>query len=313
MSKRLRVGVIGVGVMGENHVRIYSHMDNVDLIGISDIDKLRAEEIANKYNTVAYFNYIELLEQKLDAVSIVVPTIYHKDVAIDAIKYRSNILIEKPITGNIDDALTIINASNNAGIKLLVGHIERFNPAVLKLKEIVDSCELGKVVSIYARRVGPIPIRIKDVGIITDLGVHDIDIISYIYGSRIKELYTIAGSKSNQFEDHASIILRFNDNCSGIIDTNWLTPHKVRTLTITGFEKIACIDYIKQIINVYGKNEELNISLKKEEPLVKELQHFIDIILNNKKPLVSGNDGIYALEVAIAAINSYKNCCIVKL
>lgn len=313
MSNRVRVGVIGVGAMGENHARIYSHMDNVNFIGISDINKLRAEEIANKYNTTAYFNYIELLEQELDAVSIVVPTIYHKDVAIDVIKYGCNILIEKPISDNIDDALTIINASNNAGVKLLIGHIERFNPVVLKLKEIVDSCELGKIVSIYAKRVGPIPIRIKDVGIITDLGVHDIDIISYIYGSHIKELYTIAGSTSNHFEDYASIILRFDNNCSGIIDTNWLTPHKVRTLTVTGFEKIACMDYIEQIVNVYGNDEKLNISLKREEPLVKELRHFIDIILNNKKPLVSGDDGLYALKIAIAATDSYKNCCVVKL
>ncbi len=309
----MRVGVIGVGAMGTNHARIYSQMKDVDLIGISDIDKPACLEVSRRFNTIAYQNHLELLKQKLDAVSIAVPTSKHREIAIDAIERGVNVLIEKPIAETLESAEEILNAARKANVKLAVGHIERFNPAVLKLKEIIDDNLLGKVVSISARRVGPYNPRIRDVGVIIDLGVHDIDVISYLYGSRALEVYSIAGNDIHAFEDHASIMLRFEDNRSGTIDTNWLTPHKVRKLNVIGLNAVAYLDYIEQTVSIHDQNWIREAKVAKEEPLARELRHFIDVVKNDEKPLVTGEDGIYALKVALCAVESYKKGCAVKI
>ena len=167
----MRVGVIGTGAMGQHHVRIYSEMDDVELVGISDVDEKRVGELASQYSTLPFTDYDELLAQDLDAVSIVVPTMLHKQVVLDALAVGTNVLIEKPIADTVENANAMISAAQDAGLTLMVGHIERFNPAVTKMKEIIDSGLLGKIVSISTRRVGPYNPRIRDVGIILDLGV----------------------------------------------------------------------------------------------------------------------------------------------
>jgi UDP-N-acetylglucosamine 3-dehydrogenase len=232
----IRAGVIGVGAMGQHHVRIYSEMENVELVGISDVSESRVSELAQQYNTKGFTDYNELLEQGLDAVSIVVPTTMHMPIGLDVIKSGANLLVEKPIADTLENAEKLTDAANDAGVKLMVGHIERFNPAVTKLKQIIDSGLLGKIVSISARRVGPYNPRIRDVGVILDIGVHDIDVISYLYDKKVNEVYSIAGADIHSFEDHAAIVLRYNHEFSGIVETNWLTPHKVRKLTVIGSE-----------------------------------------------------------------------------
>lgn len=302
----MRVGVIGVGAMGAHHARIYSQMKDVELAGISDIDKARAVEAASKYGTTAYLNHSDLLKQKLDAVSIVVPTSRHKEIAIDAIEHGASVLVEKPIAESLESAEAIVSAARKANVKLAIGHIERFNPAVLKLKEIIDSGMLDKVVSISARRVGPYNPRIRDVGVIVDLGVHDIDVISYLYSSKAVEVYAIAGNDIHPFEDHASIMLRFDKNRSGAIDTNWLTPHKVRKLNVIGLGGVAYLDYIEQAVSIHDQEWIRDAKVVKEEPLARELRHFIEVVKNDGEPLVPGEDGIYALKVALTAIESCK-------
>jgi len=309
----MRVGVIGVGAMGVHHVRIYSGMDKVELVGIADVNEKKVKEIAKQYNTFGCTDYRELLKKDLDAVSIVVPTTLHKKVALDAIEHNINLLVEKPIADSIENAKEIINAGQDSGIKMLVGHIERFNPAVAKLKEILEKGLLGEVVSISAKRVGPYNPRIRDVGIIIDLGVHDIDIISYLYGTRALEVYAIAGKSIHSYEDRASVILYFGGNKAGVIDTNWLTPHKVRKLTVIGLEGVACLDYLDQTLQIHDKEWIRNAKIEKEEPLARELRHFVHIIENNENPLVSGEDGLYALSVALSAIKSYKKNKIIKV
>jgi UDP-N-acetylglucosamine 3-dehydrogenase len=188
----------------------------------------------------------------------------------------------------------------------MVGHVERFNPAIVKLKELIGSGLLGKVVSISAKRVGLYNPRIKDVGIIIDLGTHDIDIMSYLYGERIKEVYASAGSVVHSQEDHAIITLNFRSGSSGVIDTNWLTPHKVRNLTVIGSQAIAEVNYIEETLRIFDQEWVRDAKIEKEEPLKLELMHFIDCVQNDKKPLVSGEDGRHALEVALAAIESVR-------
>jgi UDP-N-acetylglucosamine 3-dehydrogenase len=304
VRKKLRVAVIGVGSMGKNHARIYSELKSVELIGVADVSETLAASIARNYGCKAFADYNDLLDESLDALSIVVPTTLHKKVALDAIRKGINVLVEKPIANTVENADAVIKAARNKGVKLMVGHVERFNPAIIKLKELVDSGLLGKLVSISAKRVGPYNPRIRDVGIIIDLGTHDIDIMSYLCGERTKKVYASAGSVVHSHEDHAIITLNFGSGSSGMIDTNWLTPHKVRNLTVIGSKGIAEVNYIEETLRIFDQEWVRDAKIEKEEPLKLELLHFVDCVQHDKKPLVSGEDGRHALAVALAAIES---------
>ena len=309
----MRAGVIGIGAMGQHHVRIYSEMEEVELVGISDVSESRVNELSRQYGVKGYTDHMQLLKQDLDVVSIVVPTTLHKPIGFDAINAGVNILMEKPIADTLQNARELTDTAKNAGIKLMVGHIERFNPAVMKLKEIIESDILGKIVSISTRRVGPYNPRIRDVGVILDIGVHDIDVISYLYGKKINEVYAIAGADIHSMDDHAAIMLRFEHELSGLVEINWLTPHKVRKLTAIGLKGVAYLDYIDQTVEVHDGEWIRKAKVEKEEPLKKELEYFINAILENKEPKPSGDDGIHALEVAMAAIESYSKAKAIEI
>ena len=303
----IRVGVIGVGAMGKHHARIYSQMDDVELVGVADTDAKTAMEIALKYETEPFNEPEKLLKNDLDAVSIAVPTSRHKDVALKVASYGVHMLIEKPIAESLESADAIIEAARRENIKLLIGHVERFNSVVLKLKEVISSGELGEILSISCRRVGPYPPRIKDVGIIIDLAVHDIDVISYLYGKRAMSVYTIAGNSFHIKEDHASILLNYGKEKSVIVETNWLTPHKVRKLTVTGTKGVAYADYLEQSLEIWKEEGREEVSVEKREPLKNELEHFLDAVVKDEKPSPSGEEGKYALYVALSAIKSYES------
>jgi UDP-N-acetylglucosamine 3-dehydrogenase len=309
----MRAGVIGIGAMGQHHVRIYSEMEDVELVGISDISESRVNEMSGQYGVKGYTDHMQLLKQDLDVVSIVVPTTLHKPIGFDAINAGVNILMEKPIADTLENARELTDAAKSAGIKLMVGHIERFNPAVMKLKEIIESDILGKIVSISTRRVGPYNPRIRDVGVILDIGVHDIDVISYLYGKRINEVYAIAGADIHSMDDHAAIMLRFDHEFSGLVEVNWLTPHKIRKLTAIGLKGVAYLDYIEQTVEVHDGECIRKAKIEKEEPLKKELEYFINAILKSKELKPSGDDGIHALGVAMAAIESYSKAKAIEI
>ncbi len=309
----MRVGVIGAGVMGENHIRIYSQMPGVDLVGIADVDKKRVESLSKQYSTQGFLDYKELLKHDLDAVSIVVPTTLHKKVGLETIASGTNLLVEKPFADTLENAEAITRAAEAENLKLMVGHIERFNPAVIKMKELIDSGELGQVVSISTRRVGPYNPRIRDVGVILDIGVHDIDIISYLYKSPVSEVYAIAGKVIHTFEDHATIMLRFEGDKAGTVETNWLTPQKTRNFTVIGTDGVGYGDYIDQKVFVYDNNWVKEAKVEKKEPLRNELENFLKACQNGGLPLTTGEDGIHALQVALASIESYRNRSVVKI
>jgi len=302
----IRVGVIGTGAMGQNHVRNYSEMEGVELVGISDVDQKRVEAMAAQFKTKAFTDYNKMLSEGLDAVSVVVPTKLHKQGVLDAFEAGMHVLVEKPIADTAENAELMIAAAKKAGKILMVGHIERFNPAVIKLKEIIDSGTLGKIVSISTKRVGPYNPRIRDVGVILDIGVHDIDVISYLYGKKISSVYAIAGADIHSFEDHASIILRMDHNFAGVVETNWLTPHKVRQLTAIGVKGVAYLDYINQTVQLHDNEWVRKAKVEPSEPLKNELKYFVDCVAKGKDPKPCGEDGKHALEVAMAAIKSYQ-------
>lgn len=309
----MRVGVIGAGAMGQNHIRTYSQMDGVELVGIADVDKKRVESLSKQYDAQGFLDYHELLNHDLDAVSVVVPTTLHKRVAIDVINKGVNLLVEKPIADSIDNATAVVEAAAAQCVKLMVGHIERFNPAIIKMKKLIESGALGKIVCINTRRVGPYNPRIRDVGVILDIGVHDIDIISYLYHSQPEEVYAIAGNDIHSQEDHASIMLRFGNNKAGFVETNWLTPHKIRTFTVIGTEAVGYGDYIEQKVFIHDSEWVKEAKVEKKEPLRNELEHFLMCCSNGMEPVATGEDGINALKVALASIESYKKSSAVKI
>ena len=311
--RKLKVGVIGVGAMGRHHARVYSSLPFVTLVGVADVNESVAKDVAKQYNTKAYPDYEELLSMGLDAVSIAVPTSLHRDVAIRVAEHGVDMLIEKPIADSLKNAEEIVKIARKEGVKVMVGHIERFNPAVIKLKELICTGELGDILTISCKRVGPYSPRIRDVGIIIDLAVHDIDTISYLYGERAESVYAVAGSSLHALEDYASLIVRFNQNRAGLIETNWLTPKKVRTLTAVGTGGVATLDYIQQTLEISRNDTKINVEVERKEPLKNEIESFLECLMEGRCPEPSGEDGIYVLSVAISAIRSYKSGKLVEL
>ncbi len=296
-----RVGVVGLGMMGQHHARVYSQL-GCELVGVADTNMERVKEIGERYRTRYYSDYTELIPQ-VDAVSIVVPTTLHRQVAMDFIKQGVHCLVEKPIAFNMGEAEEMIRAAEENHTKLMVGHTERFNPVVLRLKEIIDQGILGKLMIISTRRVGPFASRIRDVGIIIDSATHDIDIARYLVGKEPVEVFSKAGRFKHQKEDHAIVVLNFG-SATACIEVNWFTPHKVRSLVVTGSEGIAYLDYIEQELTVHNSHGMETVKVEKAEPLKLEMEHFLKCVEHDEKPLVDGYEGLKVLKIAVEASRS---------
>ena len=304
----IKVGVVGVGSMGFNHARIYSEMRNVELVAIFDPNLEASERVARTYNTTYENEIMSLINyHEIDAVSIVTPTSTHYEIAKKFIENGIHVLIEKPVTKTNEEALELIRLAEENKVITMVGHIERFNPAIMKLKEIVGSNELGKIITCSIKRVGLYPPRINDVGIILDLGIHDIDLMNYLFNfgyNKIKNINTMAGKYRHSKEDYAVILLEYTNGEQGIIQTNWLTPYKKRTLEIIGSEGMVEVDLIEQSLQIITKERKCIIKVAKEEPLKNELDYFIDCIKNKVNPTPSLEEGNNALLIALQAQNN---------
>jgi UDP-N-acetylglucosamine 3-dehydrogenase len=294
----LKVGVVGLGAMGQHHVRLYSQL-GCELAGVADANLDRAKELGEKFKVPYYMDYHDLLNQ-VEAVSIAVPTTLHHQVAMDFLNKGVHCLVEKPIAFRAYDADDMIAAADKNQVKLAVGHIERFNPAVIKLKEIIDTGILGKLLIISTKRVGPAVPRIRDVGVVIDSATHDIGVVRHLIGKEPACVFSRVGSLKHSKEDHAVIVLDF-DGTIACIEVNWFTPHKVRTLTVTGSEGIANLDYIEQTLTVQNTHEKIDTSIRKDEPLKLEIEDFLKCIENNHKPSVSGIEGREVLRIALAS------------
>ncbi len=311
----MNVGVIGVGNMGKHHARVYSEIEGVDLVAVADLDKNNGRRIARKFNCRYYDNVSRLLDtENLDAATIAVPTSMHRDVALECIGHGVPVLIEKPIAESVASAQKIIKQSEKSNVVVCVGHIERFNPVVGMLKTLVRQGKFGKIIAINTKRVGLYPSQISDTDVIVDLAVHDIDVCSFILEKGPESVYARAGKALNSKRfDYADIFLSY-DGVDVIVQVNWITPVKVRELTLTGIKSYAELSYINQTLRIYkkGHGEDVDIvnieeiSLRKEEPLKKELKNFIEYIKKGKGDVVLGGDGLSALHVALTAIRSHE-------
>lgn len=314
---KIKVAVIGIGAMGRNHARVYSEMSNANLIAVCDADKT-AKIIADKYKTKFYTNYKEMLKkEKPDAVSICVPTKLHKQVAVDVIKNKTNVLVEKPISASIEEAKEIINEARKNKVKLMVGHIERFNPVVIELKKRIERNELGKIYKVHCARLSLFPKRIIDVGVIIDLAIHEIDILKYLINSKIIRVYAETAQRLHSTHEDLLIgTIRFENSMLGVINANWLTPKKVREITVTGEKGMFVANYLTQELYFYEKEfvkkdveykemimsamegRKVKIKIEKSEPLKNELKAFIQCIRENKKPIITGEEALDVLYIA---------------
>jgi UDP-N-acetylglucosamine 3-dehydrogenase len=325
----IKIGVIGTGSMGKNHARVCSELNDVDLVGICDIDKTTASVVAERFQTKAYTSYRELIS-KVDAVIIATPTSTHFDISNTALSSGKHVLVEKPISGTIAHAQDMVKKAEDEHLVLATGHIERHNPAVAFVKEGIEKNRFGDVISLSSQRVSNLPGRIRDVGVILDFGVHDIDVMRFLSGE-VVSVYAKAGvyTKKIQYEDHATILLNFENDVCGVVEVNWLTPIKIRKIFLTCSEQFVEMDYIDQSVTVssscFKAVDEMDlyhvpmqftsnhIALERKEPLKNEIQDFIDAIKTNKQPLASGYDGLMALRIAHGALQSYKTGDVTRL
>ncbi|OGO43252.1 MAG: oxidoreductase [Chloroflexi bacterium RBG_16_57_9] len=332
-SASIRAAVIGVGAMGKQHARIYNDLPGVTLVGVADKNMQAAQEVARRYHTAAYAGFHDLLQHEApDLVSIVVPTRLHREVALAAIERGVHVLVEKPIASTEDEGAEMIMHAHARGVKLAVGHVERFNPAVIELKRRLALGELGRVFQIHARRLGPFPARVRDVGVVIDLAAHDLDIMWYLIGAEVTRIYAETERRVHtEHEDLLSGLLRFADGTVGVLDVNWLTPTKVRELAVTGERGMFLVNYLTQELYFYenettvhgwdtlsilrGVEEGRTIRLRveKKEPLRAELEAFVDAVVGNKELPVTGEDGLRALRLAHQVVEAGREHKIVTL
>jgi len=294
----IRVGVVGLGAMGIHHARLYSEL-NCELAGVVDVNPALAREIGEQYRVPYYTDYRALIN-RVEAVSIAVPTTLHHAIAMDFLRAGVHCLVEKPIAARLDEAEEMIQAAEDNRVNLAIGHIERFNPAVIRLKQLVDEGLLGKLLIISTRRVGPFVNRIRDVGVVIDSATHDIGVVRYLIGKEPISVFSRVGKLKHAREDYALIMLDFGDTAA-CIEVNWFTPHKIRTLVATGSEGVAYLDYIEQKLSVHNL-EGVNVhEIQKVEPLKLELEDFLFNAASGGRPAVTGDEGFEILKIALEA------------
>jgi UDP-N-acetylglucosamine 3-dehydrogenase len=298
-------GVIGTGFWGRNHSRVLAELSNTHLVAVCDIDCSRAQEVARRHGAEWYTDSEKLLARAdIEAVSICTPTTTHASVSLAALARDKHLLIEKPIADNVESARKIFEASRGRDLRVMTGFIERFNPGLRRLKNLIEQGVLGEVVLAFARRVGRWPERIGDVGVVKDSAIHDLDLMRYLFNEEPLSIYARAGSLGHKYEDYAEIMLKFSGIRTGFVEANWLTPRKVRTLTVTGKEAIAIMDFITQEIVVENANETVTKKHEWAEPLKAELAHLASRIKEGKEPDVTAYDGLRALEMCEAVLVS---------
>jgi UDP-N-acetylglucosamine 3-dehydrogenase len=305
--KRVGAGVIGTGFWGENQVRVLRQSSKCNLIGICDSNRDRAKQAGSKYSVPWYTDIDEFLRiPGIEAVTVATPTHTHFQVGMKILEEGKNLLVEKPMTGNQEQARKLVATASKSGLKLMVGFIERFNPGVQFVKKLLDKRVAGQVIIATGRRVARWPIRIGDVGVIKDTAIHDIDIMRFLLQDKVSVVYAQTGSLKHSFEDYAEIMLRFSRGVTGFLDANWLTPRKVRTLIITGSEATINLDYITQELTVENSKTMTKPYVGWQEPLRLELEYFMNAVSKDFDPVPSGEDAIEAIRVCDTALKSGK-------
>jgi UDP-N-acetylglucosamine 3-dehydrogenase len=296
---------VGVGVMGSNHARVFADLPGVRLVGVADPDGKQRDFVSRALGCTAFSGVEPLLAAGVDAVTIAAPTHLHRELALCCIEQGVHVLVEKPIAPSVEEGRAIIAAARQAGVALMVGHVERFNPTVEAIKDAI--CE-EDILSIAITRVGPFPPRMSNVGVVIDLAVHDIDLIRWFTDSEIAEVQPQLSNAIAEREDIALLQFRTTSGVLAHINTNWLTPFKARNVTIATRNKYVMGDLLtRQVTECFGFQPDGSYSMRHlsvghAEPLRAELQAFVAAIRDAREPAVTGEEGVASLEIAIRCL-----------
>jgi predicted dehydrogenase len=318
-----RVGLIGLGAMGRNHLRLLSARPNARLVAVGDPVTESIDAAAAATGAQGYAEPLALLaEADLDAVVIASPTTTHLPLALAAVERGIAVLVEKPLAATPAEADELVAAGARAGVPIQVGHVERFNPAVLELGRLLGAGWLSTVYAITSRRAGPFPDRIRDVGVTIDLATHDVDILSFVAGERPSRVSAETAQRVHrEHEDLLFGLLSFPSGTVAMLDVDWLTPAKRRTLTVVGEEGMFELDYLSQrltftrstdttnprLIGGYAptfEGESVDLPLESGEPLAAELDAFLAVVREGGRPVVDAEDGRWAVVVADALLRA---------
>ncbi|MGB9595541.1 MAG: Gfo/Idh/MocA family protein [Candidatus Poribacteria bacterium] len=324
------LGMVGIGYWGPNLLRNFTQLDNCWMKACCDIDEKSLKSVQSQYPEIKTTKkYSDLIDDpEIQAIVIAVPAIKHYEFAKLAIQNNKHVFVEKPLTLNVSDAEDLVRLSKEKNVKLMVGHLMEYHPAIEKLKQMVQNNELGEIYYIYSQRVNLGRIR-KDENALWSLAPHDISIIMYLLES--EPLIVSAIGKSyiqDDIEDVAFLNMTFPNNIMAHVQLSWLDPHKIRMTTIVGSKKMVVFDDMDttEMVKVYDKGIENTVSpgsfgeslvlrfgditipyIKMVEPLRLECQHFIDCIINDKQPRSDGVDGLKVVKVLNSAQKSLKN------
>jgi predicted dehydrogenase len=305
-QKPVRVGVVGVGIMGFNHARVLADLPNVELVGVADPDRSQAMRVGKALGCEAVASHKNLIDLGIDAVVIAAPTHLHHMIAIECISAGLHVLVEKPIAPSVEEGRQIVASARTKGVKLMVGHVERFNPSVQTIKQAIKG---ERILSIGITRVGPFPPRMSNVGVVIDLAVHDIDLIRWFTESDIVEVQPQLSSVRAKQEDIALLQFRTESGVLAHINTNWLTPFKARTVHVATHDKYVIGDLLtRQVTECFGFQPDGSYSMRHlsvgyAEPLRSELIAFVDAVRNGTEPAVTGEEGVASLEIAIRCLS----------
>ena len=309
--------------MGLNHLRVLSGRSDLRLVAVSDPVATSLEAAVGRSAAQGYSSPLTMLDEAdLDAIVVAAPTTAHVEIALAAIGAGVAVLVEKPLAATTADARRILDASRASGVPVQVGHVERFNPAVLELGRLLELGWLSTVYSISSRRAGPFPARIRDVGVTIDLATHDVDILSWIAGERPRRVYAETAQRIHaDHEDLLFGLLSFPSGATGFLDVNWLTPTKRRQLVVVGEEGMFELDYLTQrltftkqanlehptFIGGYAptfQGDVADLPVTSGEPLAAELEAFVRVVRQGTRPIVDAEDGLWAVAIANSLLES---------
>jgi UDP-N-acetylglucosamine 3-dehydrogenase len=305
-ERPLRVGVVGVGVMGSNHARVLAGIAGAELVGVADPDGKQAEFVARMLGCAAVADVGALLDLGVDCITIAAPTHLHRDIALACIARGRHVLVEKPIASTVEEGRELVAAARRAGVTLMIGHVERFNPAVEAIKEAIRNED---ILSIAITRVGPFPPRMSNVGVVIDLAVHDIDLIRWFTDSDIVEVQPQLSNAVAEREDIALLQFRTASGVLAHINTNWLTPFKARNVTVATRGKYIMADLLtRQVTECFGFQPDGSYSMRHlsvghAEPLRAELLAFLRAVRSGALPAVTGEEGVASLEIATRCLD----------
>jgi len=315
----VKVGVIGVGSMGKNHARVYSELKGVELVGVSDKDEKTGNDVAKRFDTKFFPDYKGLMKEA-DAVSIVVPTKLHYAVAKDFLNAGRDVFVEKPVTATLKEADELVKLARDKSRILQVGHIERFNPALIQAMDYIKPAE---IIQLEANRIGPSGARITDAGVVLDLMIHDIDVILGIMGEEPAEVTAFGKRVSGAHEDFAEAMMKFSNGTIASLAASRVTQKRERILRITQKDCFIVIDFMNKSLEIHKQARSEYVTqdnkaklvysdvvekpyISQDETLKLELQSFVDSVKTRKAPLVDGKAGRMALEVAIKVLEGIR-------